>query len=251
MEITTTTINRKSGRRAAVNALALVGFIALLIIGVGLAIYSARFIPNIASRFGGAAVSLSSIFNRNETPALEVVTATTTLPIEAPVTVATTTATTTAVTTTPPVKRPNPGQSTTVTSVVSTPVAPYGNADLTVLSARTGYLTTPGNTATFVASSNVPFGSSGAIQFTVTNTGTNYTGSWAFNVDVPTSPAQNFSSGNQSSLAPGDSIDYVLGFDRGNGGANRLITITLDPNNQVIEKNEGNNVASRGIDINN
>jgi hypothetical protein len=82
MEITTTTINRNPDRRAAVNALAIVGFIALLIIGIGLAIYSARFVPNIASRFGGAAVSLSSIFKKSEDPALEVVTATTTLPFE-------------------------------------------------------------------------------------------------------------------------------------------------------------------------
>jgi hypothetical protein len=253
MEITTTTINRNPNRTAAVNALALVGFIALLIIGIGLAIYSVRFVPSVASRFSSAAVSLSSIFKKNEDPALQVVTATTTLPFEAPVVVATTTATSTEVaTTSTPVKHTGTsggGQSTTVTTVVTTPVAPYGNPDLAVTITDTGYLASNGDTNTFVHATTVPLGKTGAVKFTVTNVGTNVSGGWNFNVVVPTSPSQNFNSGNQNSLAPGDSIDYTLGFDRGSAGTNRIITVTLDPNNNVIESNEGNNVASRSVDI--
>ncbi len=59
MEIMTTTVNRNPGRRAAVNALAVVGFLALLAAGIALAIYSASYFPKIASRLGGAAVSLN------------------------------------------------------------------------------------------------------------------------------------------------------------------------------------------------
>ncbi|MDB4992318.1 MAG: Peptidase sortase-like protein [Parcubacteria group bacterium] len=256
MEITTTTINRDPSRRAAVNALAIVGFIALLIIGIGLAIYSARFVPSIASRFGGAAVSLSSIFKKNEDPALQVVTATTTLPFETIVATTTATTTVTAATTTTPVHTSTgtgtgTGQTSTVVTTVTTPVAPHGLSDLAVIITAVGYLNSPGNTSTFVPSNNVPNGKSGAVQFTVTNAGTNYTGSWNFNVNVPTVPAQNYNSANQPSLAPGDSIDYVLGFDRGNSGVSRTITVALDSNNQVVESNEGNNFASRSIDINN
>jgi hypothetical protein len=254
MEITTTTINRNPDRRAAVNALAIVGFIALLIIGIGLAIYSARFVPNIASRFGGAAVSLSSIFKKSEDPALEVVTATTTLPFEGVTATTTTAVATSTEATTTPVKHTGGtgsagGQSTTVTTVVTTPVTPYGNPDLAVIITDVGYLSTNGNTSTFVHSTNVPFGKTGAVKFTVTNAGTNVASNWSFNVDVPTSPSQNFASQIQSSLAPGDSIDYTLGFDRGSAGTNRVITVAVDRNNVVIESNENNNIASRSIDI--
>ena len=256
MEITTTTINRNPGRRAAVNALAIVGFIALLIIGIGLAIYSARFVPSIASRFGGAAVSLSSIFKQNDAPALQVVTATTTLPFEAVTATSTATTTQTAATTTTAhtgtgTGTGTTGQTTTTVTTVTTPVAPHGLSDLAVIITNVGYLNIPGNTSTFIPSNNVPNGKSGAIQFTVTNAGTNYTGNWSFNVSIPTSPSQNFSSGNQNSLAPGDSVDYTLGFDRGNSGPSRLITVTLDPNNLIAETNENDNIATRSIDINN
>jgi hypothetical protein len=65
MEITTTTTTRNPARHAAINGLAIVGFIALLVAGIALAIYSARFLPKTASRIGAAAVSLSSVFTHD------------------------------------------------------------------------------------------------------------------------------------------------------------------------------------------
>lgn len=254
MEITTTTINRNSGRRAAVNALAIVGFIALIIIGIGLAIYSARFMPSLASRFGGAAVSLSSVFHRaDENPSLQVVTATTTLPIADEDAAAV--ATTTPATDTKPATGTHAGTgtgTTKYTTVTTTQIiAPYGDPDLTVRITAVGYLRSSGDTDSFVESGTVPSGKNGAVKFTVTNTGTNVTGSWKFRVEVPTSPSQTFTSPSQDSLKPNDSVDYVLGFEKGQKGNNRDIVVTVDSGKNVSESNENNNEDSESIDIKN
>lgn len=253
MEITTTTINRNPGRRAAVNALAFVGFIALLIIGIILAIYSARYLPRLSSRLGGAAVSLSSVFHKNDTAQLQVVTATTTLPIEDATTPAETTSTTTTTVETTPTKKPvstTPGQTTYTTITTTTgPAELYGKSDLTVKITAVGYLTRSGDTDTFVESSSIPSGKNGAVKFTVTNAGTNTTGSWKFEASVPTSPSQTFTSPTQNSLAPGDSIDYVLGFEKGKKGNDRDIIVTVDPKDSIDESNEGNNEDAQAVDI--
>lgn len=245
MEITTFNTSGTGTRRAAVNALAFVGFIALLILGISLAIYSASYLPKVASRVGSAAVSLSSIFNRTDNaPQLNVVTATTTLPFEAPV-VATTTATKPKPVTTP-VR--TAGETITTVTTTSAAVAPYGNPDLQVKITGTGYLTTS-DTNSFVAATAIPSGKRGAVKFTVTNTGTNVSGVWKFDVKIPTSPSYTYHSSTQQSLAPGDSIDFVLGFDRARNGTDREITVTVDSNNDVHESNENNNTDSATIDI--
>ena len=252
MEITTTTVNRSPARRAAVNALAFVGFIALLIIGIGLAIYAARYLPKLTSRIGGAGVSLSSLFHSDgdDDASLQVVTSTTTLPI---IDTATTTATSSTAASKPAgtshAAGAGVGGYTTVTTVTTTHVAPYGDPDLSVRITDVGYLRDDGETNTFVASSYVPDNKDGAVKFTVTNTGTNVTGSWKFEVDVPSSPSQTFTSPTQKSLNPGDSVDYVLGFEDGREGDNREITVTVDSHDDVDESNERNNEASRDIDI--
>lgn len=248
MEITTTTINRNPRRRAAVNALAIVGFIALLALGIALAVYSARNLPDLASRFGGAAVSLSSVFRDNdEEPSLDVVTATSTLSFEDEVIVATTT--------TPeetPARAVAGGRTTytTVTTVVPPP-APFGDPDLSVRITETGYLRRGTETDSFVASNTIPDGKNGAIKFTVTNVGTNNSGVWKFEAEVPTTPARDFTSPTQKSLGPSDRIDFTLGFTKPREGENRKITITIDPKDSIDESNEGNNEASRTVDIDN
>ncbi|CAN5720054.1 hypothetical protein BH11PAT2_BH11PAT2_08450 [soil metagenome] len=259
MEITTTTINRNPSRRAAINTLAVVGFIALIIIGIGLAIYSARYVPLAVSRIGTAAVSLSSVFRPAQTdPALQVVSlASTTLPIEN--NDATTTASTTVTfpeATTTPVKTTTGGTPGTTggthtvvtTTTTTTRPAPYGLADLTVLVTQVGYLNN-GTTESFVPATSIPYGKTGAVKFTVKNPGTNVTGPWLFRADVPTSPSFSFTSPVQQSLLPGDQIDYTLGFDRGLQGDNRVVTITVDSTNVVPESNEGNNVSSGAVTV--
>jgi hypothetical protein len=249
MEITTTTVNRNPGRRAAVNALAIVGFIALIIIGIGLAIYSASSFPKLTSKIGGAAVSLSSVFRGKDTePAsLQVITATSTLPIDDAVVA---TSTEIVATTTKPTGTKTPTSHTTYQTVTVTQEAtPYGDPDLYVTITDIGYLRTDGDTDTFESANLIDNDKDGAVKFTITNIGTNVTGAWKFKAEIPSSPSQNFTSPNQDSLKPGDSIDYVLGFEKGKKGDNREITITVDPSNTVHESNENNNVAYDSVNI--
>jgi subtilase family serine protease len=248
MEITTTSINRSPGRRAAVNALAAVGFFALLALGILLAIYTARFIPRFASESGGAGAFLSSIFRSNDNePTLDVVTATSSLPIAAPV-VSTTTATSTDTAKTGG-SATVPGTRTVTTVVTAPRIDPHGDPDLTVRITDVGYVRRDGDTDTFVSAREIPDNRDGAVKFTVTNAGTNVTGSWKFEGDLPTSPSQHFTSPTQKSLKPGESIDFVLGFEDGREGDDREITITVDPSDKIDESNERNNDASRTIDI--
>lgn len=259
MEITTTTVNRNPGRRAAVNALAIVGFIALIIIGIGLAIYSARYMPKISSRLGGAAISLSSIFNRNsEEPALQVVTATSTLPFgDESVTTASSTDSSSDQDSKSNGSKNTSGTSGTSGSVTryttittTSTVAPYGNPDLQVTITDVGYLRSKGDTDTFVASDSVPSGRDAAVKFTVKNIGTNVTGSWKFQATVPTSSSNTtFTSPTQDSMNPGDTGQFVLGFEHSRSGNNRLITIKVDSSKNVDESNEGNNTDTETIDL--
>jgi hypothetical protein len=263
MEITTTTTDQpKPARSAVVSVFALIGFIALLIVGIILAIYSAKYIPKAVSRIGSAAVSLSQSFKpHTEAPALEVVAATTTLPIVETTSTttavttnldstATSTATTTVVTTTAtkPIAK---GGTRVVTAIPSSaPVALFGQADLTVSITDIGYLNDSSNES-FVSSTSVPPGKNGAVRFTIMNIGTNVAGQFTFSANIPTSPSFTFTSPTQQALRPGDRIEYTLGFDRGDTGTARTITILADSGNAVDESNESNNSESRAIDIRN
>ena len=60
----------------------------------------------------------------------------------------------------------------------------------------------------------VPQGSRYAMQFEVSNIGTNSAGTgWNFNAQLPLDPTYTYHSGPQQTLRPGDKIVYTLGFD--------------------------------------
>jgi subtilase family serine protease len=125
---------------------------------------------------------------------------------------------------------------------------PYGLPDLTTSITAVGYLATT-SADSFVASATVPAGSRPAVRFTIKNTGTNVTGSWRFSASIPTQTAYIFQSQPQQSLAPGDSIDYTLGFDQANRGSNQTISVTANFDNAVAESNKNNNSASAAVTI--
>ncbi len=244
---TTVTPNRQT----AVNSLAIVGFVALIVVGISLAIYSTRFVPGVVSRVGGAAVYLGSVFNSTPAPALTVVptqTASSTIFFgAASSTTSTSTTTTTSITTTTktPLKtiQTTAGANTNNTYQIGSgpaTVAPYGLSDLTVYITEFGYLTTTSSDS-FVAASTVPSGDRPAVKFTIKNIGTNWTGTWRFNASIPTQRAYTFESELQQSLAPGESIDYTLGFDQATTGSDQLISITANFDHAAIESNENNN----------
>ena len=250
METTTVRTTSTPTRQAAVNGLAVVGFIALIIIGMALAVYAASFVPSAASRLGSAAVYLSSVFEPagDEDPNLVVVPAPETVPagdVGAP------TATTTPTETAPVATTPTPVAQTPTVRVVAVPgtTAPLtGLPDLVVENMQTGYLTSS-NTNSFRASDSVPDGERGAVKFTVANRGTNSSGKFTFQATLPTTSTYTYNSSSQSSLNPGERIDYVLGFDKPKEGNNRTITIIVDRDRKVSESNETNNSKSVSIDI--
>jgi len=217
-----------------------------------LAIYSTQFVPSVVGRMGAAAVYLGSVFTPAE-PTLSVVdTASTTIPFGD--------ATSTPVTDIPqtggdtslpaPVKPVAGAQTTSVTEISgsSAPATLSGLPDLSVKINQIGYLATT-SASSFVASSTVPVGSRPAVSFTVKNVGTNASGAWRFSASIPTQTAYVYQSPAQQTLAPGDSIDYTLGFDQAISGTNKVISITANFDSGITESSKANNTASTSITI--
>lgn len=250
METTTTTGARSRGKRIAVNALALVGFIALLLTGVVLAIYATRFAPEMTARLNGAAVALSSIFRPADEASLNVVQSPSSFPVEEQQPTATSTEPQApAEDGESPAPAPaRPVAAAPVVREVRVPVEPFGDPDLTVRITEVGYLRTS-DPDSFVAAREVPDNRRGAVRFTVTNVGTNVSGRWDMEARLPTSPSTTFDFPTQRSLGPGDAIDFVLGFDRPRAGNDRTIAIEIDTGRDVRESNEGNNRDTATIDI--
>lgn len=257
METTTIKTTRTGTPGAAIQALAVVGFVALIIAGMALAIYAARFVPAAVSNIGSAAVYLSSqIFPNGDGDAdLVIVPPTDVISFGDDTTTGTSTATTTVTTpvatTTPTGTTPTqPGTPTTVVVPIQVPASVnyHGLPDLVIEDVRTGYLTSA-NTSSFRASNVVPGGERGAVKFAVVNRGTNVAGSFRFEAELPTSPSYTYKSSAQQALRPGERIEYVLGFDRTRTGDNRTITIEVDSRDDVTESNERNNTRTITIDI--
>lgn len=240
-------------RQAATTGLAVVGFITLVVFGIWLAIYAARFVPMAVDRIGSAAVYLGSIVVPAPSGAsLSIVpNATTTIPFGgATTTPATTTPATPAPTTTPTTPTPvtpTAGQgSSSVTQIAGGTQTLYGLADLSVSIQSVGYLATT-SAQSFVADTTVPHGSRPAVVFTVKNIGTNISSIWNFTAKIPTLSSYVYSAPNQQILRPGESIQFTLGFDQANAGSNKTISIHVNPNG--TDSNSTNNDASATLTI--
>ena len=249
-------------RQAAINGLAVTGFIALIVLGIWLAVYSTRFVPAVADRVGTAAAYLGSVFVPAPTPAptISVVpNASTTISFDngsstSPAAEATSTAASSDNKTAEKTKlvavAPTAGKEATSTYPMSGTATPVysGLPDLIVTINAVGYLATS-SADSFVASQTVPAGSRPAVRFIIKNIGTNVSGVWRFSASVPTQNAYVYGSELQQSLNPGDSIDYTLGFDQANTGANKMISITANSDHAIAESNSNNNSASATITI--
>ena len=235
-------------RTTIVNTLAIVGFIALMGASMWLAVYSTRFVPSVVGRLGSAAVYLGSIFTSAPGPSLSVVPSlisSTTIPFgEAE-------PTTNAGATSKPIT-PTAGQKTTSTYQIGGAVAstsmPFGLPDLVVTINAVGYLATS-SAESFVASSTVPSSGRAAVNFTIKNVGTGMAGPWRFSATIPTQSFYLYQSQLQQPLAPGDSIEYTLGFDQATRGADQMISVTANFDHLVKESNADNNSASTKITI--
>ncbi|MDO8593808.1 MAG: hypothetical protein Q7R59_02845 [bacterium] len=237
-------------RQAAINGLAIVGFVALVVAGIWLAVYSTRFVPAVVNRIGGAAVYLGSVFTPADEPILSVVptpTASTTISFG---TSSSTTSTPTTPVSTNPIKTTAGEETNSTYQIDGTGSVPVlrGLPDLVINVVNIGYLTTTSSDS-FVASSTVPSGARPAIKFTIKNIGTNVTGQWRFNASIPTQSSYLYYSPFQQSLNPGDSIDYTLGFDQAIAGSDKMISISANFDHVVTESNFNNNSASAQLTI--
>lgn len=248
-------------RQGAINGLAMVGFVALVVAGIWLAIYSTRFVPTVVNRAGGAAVYLGSLFTPAEEPTLSVVPtpiASTTISFaEASSTIATSASSTASTVVPVPAKKtlpkavPTAGAQKTDTVQIagtSTPPALSGLPDLVANISAIGYLATT-SAESFIASSTVPAGTRPAVRFTIKNVGTNTAGPWRFSASIPTQTAYIYQSPIQQPLNPGDSIDYTLGFDQPIAGSDKMISVTANFDHALGESNTNNNSASAQLTI--
>ncbi len=239
-----------TGKTAAINALAVVGFIALLIIGIALAIYSTRYIPVAVSKISGIAQNHA---NKDGDDGLAVVTSSSTIPFGGSGTIITSSTTTALI---PPSSYRAPAiaavapatEPSETNAAVSRPQAPYGLPDLTVHIIATGYLAGP-STDSFVPANIIPPGAHPAVQFSVANVGTNVTGPWNFGAQIPSYNNTAFASPVEPSLNPGDHTVFTLGFNNAIPGPAQTITVQVDPTDSITESNEANNSAAAAVTI--
>ena len=236
-----------STRQTTMYSLAMVGFVALVALGISLAVYSSRYVPNAIDRIGAAAVSLSQIFKSSGGTSLSVVpTASTTIFFGG--------ATTTKPSTSTTAKKPavkSPGTTTSNVYQISgatNTAALSGLPDFVVIIDAVGYLATT-SAESFIASSTVPTISRPAVKFTIKNIGANVSGAWRFSASIPTQSSYIYQSQPQQPLNPGDRIEYTLGFDQANRGTDQTISVTANFDNAVAESTMSNNSASTKITI--
>ena len=245
---TKTTITRDSRKVAAIQALAVVGFITLIILGIMLAIYAARFVPVAVNRVGSAAVYLSHVFSPVQDDELTVVPQ---IPFDDNGVVSTSTATTTTTIPVAPVATTFPSAPTTPSPVYVPPAQPnyFGQPDLTMEITAIGYLRTDGDINSFVAADTIPSNRDGAVRFIITNRGTNVSGAFNVEVKVKTSGGTDTDSAESGSMRPGTSATNYATFDANRSSGTVELTLTADSDNDVSESNENNNEDSEEVSI--
>lgn len=245
-------------RAKVLNTLAIVGFIALIGASMWLAFYSTRYVPDVVGRLGSAAVYLGSAFASESEPSLSVVPTPETPTVisfgEASSTISTGADAAVAASTQISQTRatvPSAGRRTSGTyQIGGTPTSNsvFGLPDLAVTIRAVGYLTST-STNSFIATSTVTSGSRPAVTFTIKNIGTNVSGQWRFRASIPTQSSYIYESQLQQSLAPGDSIDYTLGFDQAIPGSGKIISVTANFDSAIAESSAANNTASASLTI--
>lgn len=252
-------------RQAIINGLAIVGFLALLVASISLAVYFARFVPVAINSVGSAAVYMGSLFiHSDEPPSLSVISVpgnATTVPSEtenvatdspaAIIPIAEELTPSLPISVKPRPTITSPGDTTRVRHLVGG-TAPQrslsGLPDLIISITAIGYLVTP-STESFVESSTVPPGGRPAVKFSIKNIGTNIADQWRFRASIPTQIAYIYFSPKQQQLNPGEWIDYTLGFDQAIAGSNRTISISANFDRVIAESNFGNNDVSAQLTI--
>lgn len=91
----------------------------------------------------------------------------------------------------------------------------------------------------------------GAVRFVVRNIGTKTSDDWTFEVELPTRPSLTYRPNrDQDGLAPGSSIEFILGFDQLSSRDEEEIVVTVDPRDRLDdERNRRNNTDEIDVEI--
>ena len=244
----------------AMRIIAVIGLIAVLLLGAWGIIQLAFFIPTFLGNLGSSVTTTKTVTTGNQ--AAVVTTATTT--VQTPAVVAPVQETPKPAVKTPEAK---PAAATYVASTKPR-AALYGYPDLQVR---------------MLGNPSITSGGQVSVQFVIENVGTNVVpANWFFTASLPYSPVYTYQSPVQQALYPGDKIVYTLGYvadsqpqyqyqndpapigwSYPNGtldpysqtanvynsqnyayGQTSTVSINADPYNLVRESNEGNNAAS-------
>jgi|GEM_PF-1479964 len=255
MQQTTITTEKTPARGAAMGTLAVVGFIVLILIGIVLAIWAARYIP----------LAFSGATNSTTGNSLTTVPSTT-LSFDTSSTVTSTTTATTTDYTVPAAPTQTaqvgatqyqPTQYQTMaypyyvpgSTQVQVPVSNYGLSNLTVKITDVGYFDRDNH---FVSDNSMNSDDELVVKILVTNTGTNSTGSWNFHAVIPTDNDKSFDfDQDEPSLAPGATLPLTLDLTRGKlaTGNNQQVKVTVDANHEVNESNENDNTDTADFDV--
>ncbi len=96
----------------------------------------------------------------------------------------------------------------------------------------------------FITKTNFSSYESPSVRFDIGNDGNVPTGPWQFTAILPTYPSQIFPSGVQPSLAPGEIIEYTLSLKNLASTGNNIVSINVDPSQNVSELSETNNTTA-------
>lgn len=230
-------------KTALAKGLSAVGFIALLLFGIFLAIYAASYVPQTLSRLS-AAVFLTGNEPENGTPEeteTPVVNEEPTQEEETPATPTTPTTPTTPSTPTTggPLYVP---QAPTVTYYTNQPRL-YGLPDLAIVNVQTGYM----RGSTFVDEDDeIPDNRDAAVRFIVQNLGTNVTSNWRVHVDVT---GEDDAYGVGGLLYPNGTQLFTLVIEDPEDGERLTVDIEVDYDNRIAETNENNNDERARIEV--
>jgi hypothetical protein len=100
----------------------------------------------------------------------------------------------------------------------------------------------------FVEDDEIDEDDDAAVRFTVRNRGGESTGSWRFEISN-TPNDDDYRSSNQSSLRPGEEVEFVIEFENPDEGTYN-IKVEVDSDDDVDEEKENNNTDSETLEVN-
>ncbi len=142
-------------------------------------------------------------------------------------------------TSTEPVARPTTPAVTVLPTNPATPPSQYS-----VTTTRIQAPATPPDLTVQILSLRIDPSGMGIVEFDIANVGGSTSGSYTFEVYLPTRSLYTYSSSVQSPLSAGGHIVNTLRFGDGMSGA---VTIVVDPTNTSREVNVNNNITTRQV----